>query len=42
MGAKNAFLILDVIISFDLSDLNGSSGHENGNISALTHHVTPT
>jgi hypothetical protein len=42
MGANTVSLILDIIISFDLSNLKGSKGHENGNISTIMHHMTPS
>ena len=40
-GANTVSLIPDLIISLDLSNLKGSNGDENGNISAMMHHVTP-
>jgi hypothetical protein len=42
MGANTVSLILDTIVSFDFSNLKGSNGHENGNISAEMHPITPS
>jgi len=40
-GANTVSLILDISISLLLSNLEGSNGDENGNISAMMHHTTP-
>jgi hypothetical protein len=40
-GANTVSLIPDLAISLDLSNLKGSNGDENGNISAMMHHATP-
>ncbi len=40
-GANTVSLIPNLAISLDLSNLKGSNGDENGNISAMMHHVTP-
>lgn len=40
-GANTVSLIPDLAISLDLSNLKGSNGFENGNISAMMHHTTP-
>lgn len=42
LGANTVSLILDTIVAFDLSNLKGSNGHENGNISAKMHPITPS
>lgn len=39
--ANAVSLISDLAISLDLSNLKGSNGDENGNISAMMHHTTP-
>jgi hypothetical protein len=36
------FLILDIIISIDLSNLKGDNSHKKCNISVMTHHMTPS
>jgi hypothetical protein len=40
-GANTVSLIPALAISLDLSNLKGSNGDENGNISAMMHHSTP-
>ena len=40
-GTNTVSLVPDLAISLDLSNLKGSNGDENGNISAMMHHTTP-
>lgn len=40
-GTNTVSPIPDLAISLDLSNLKGSNGDENDNISAMMHHTTP-
>ena len=40
-GTNTVSPIPDLAITLDLSNLKGSNGDENGNISAMMHHTTP-
>ena len=42
LGANTVSLILDTIVAFDLFNMKGSNGHENDNISAKMHPITPS